>query len=146
MNFKNEFLAKLGWPYYILERLTILYALFNFIEFIFSLLKGIYNTQAIGTQANRQASAARILFAGFFGKFSKSINKIFLDAQIKENNIKLSTTPNTYNESYNNTNTLPTAPQVPSLNRNHPLSLVPRNFRNIANSRPYHIQSPFNTL
>ena len=35
----------------------------------------------------------------------------------------------------------------PALNRNHPLSLVPRNFRNlalinIANSRPNHIQSP----
>ena len=36
---KNENLAFLGWPYYTLERLTILYAMFNFIEFIFSLLK-----------------------------------------------------------------------------------------------------------
>ena len=41
----------------------------------------------------------------------------------------------------------PTAPQLPSLNRNHPLSLVQRNFRNlalvnIANSRPNHLQSP----
>ena len=66
---------------------------------------------------------------------------------MKEYNTKLSTTPNTYDESQSNTNTLPTAPQLPSLNRNHPLSLVPRNFRNlalvnIANSRPNHIQSP----
>ena len=36
------------------------------------------------TQVNRQASVARILFAGFFGIFSTSINKILLDAQIKE--------------------------------------------------------------
>ena len=28
INLKNEYLAFLGWPYYILERLTILYALF----------------------------------------------------------------------------------------------------------------------
>ena len=35
-NLKNEFL---GWPYYILERLTILYAMFNFLGFLFSLLK-----------------------------------------------------------------------------------------------------------
>ena len=121
--------------------------MFNFIGFIFSLLKGTYNTCAIHTQVNRQASVARRLFAGFFGIFSTSIDKILSDAQIKENNTKLSTTPNTYDESQNNTNTLPTAPQLTSLNRNHPLSLVPRNFRNlalvnIANSRPNHIQSP----
>ena len=121
--------------------------MFNFIGFKVSLLKSIYNTCAIHTQVNRQASVARILFAGFFGIFSTSINKILLDAQIKENNTKLSTTPNTYDESHNNTNTLPTAPQLPSLNQNHPLSLVPRNFRNLAlvnitNSRSNHMQSP----
>ena len=44
VNFKNELLAYLGRPHYILERLTILYAMFNFIGFIFSLLKRIYNT------------------------------------------------------------------------------------------------------
>ena len=33
LNLKNEFFAFLGWPYYILERLTILYAIFNFIGF-----------------------------------------------------------------------------------------------------------------
>ena len=117
--------------------------MFNFIGFIFSLLKGIYNTCAIHTEVNRQASVARLLFAGFVGKSSTSINKIFLDAQTKEYNTKLSTTPNTYDESHNNTNPLPTAPQLPSLNHNHPLSLLPQIFRNlalvnIANSRPNH--------
>ena len=86
-------------------------------------------------------------YAGFFGIFSASLNKILLDAQIKEYNKKLSTTPNTYDESHNNTKTIPTAPQLTSLNCNHLLSLVPWNFRNlalvnIANSRPNHIQSP----
>ena len=111
---KNELLAFLGWPYCILERLTILYAMFNFLGFLFSLLKGIYNTCAIQTQENKQANVARILFAGFFGIFSTSINKILLDAQIKEYNTKLSTTPNTYDNSHNNTNTTPTAPQLQS--------------------------------
>ena len=68
--FKSELLSFLGWPYYILERLTILYAMFNFIGFIFSLLKGIYNTCAIYKQVHRQASSARKLLAGFFGIFS----------------------------------------------------------------------------
>ena len=78
--------------------------MFKFVGFLFSLLKGIYNACAIHTQVNKQASVARILFAGFFGIFSTSINKILLDAQIKEYNTKLSTTPNTYDESRNDTN------------------------------------------
>ena len=122
----------------------------NFKGFFFSLLKGIYNTCAIHTQVNRQASVARILFAGFFGTFSSSINKILLDPQIKEYNTKIYTRQNTYDEEHNNINITPTAPQLPPLPQNHPLSLVPRNFRNLAitnnpNSRPNTTQSPILT-
>ena len=96
---------------------------------------------------NRQASVARILFAGFFGIFSSSINKILLDVQIKEYNTKLSTRPNTYDKEHNNVDTTPTAPQIPTLPQNHLLSLVPRNFRKLAitnnpNFRPNTTQSP----
>ena len=120
--------------------------MFNFVGFLFSLLKEIYNTCAIHTQVNRQASVARIVFAGFFGIFSSSINKILLDAQIKEYNTKKSTKQNTYDEEHNNVDTTPTAPQIPPLRQNHPLSLVPRNFRNLAitnnpNFRPITTQS-----
>ena len=99
------------------------------------------------TQVNRQASLARILFAGFFGFFSSSINKILLDAQIKEYNTKIFTRQNTYDEEHNNIEITPTAPQLPALPRNHSLSLVPRNFRNLAitnnsNFRPNIKQSP----
>ena len=100
----------------------------NFIGFLFSLLKGIYNTCAINTQVNRQASVARILFAELFGIFSSSINKILLDAQMKEFNTKIATRQNTYEEKHNNIEITPTAPQLPPLPQNHPLSLVPRNF------------------
>ena len=121
--------------------------MFNFIGFLFSLLNGIYNTCAVHTQVNRQASVARIIFVGFFRIISSSINKILLDAQIKVYNTKLSTRPNTYDEEHNNTNTLPTAPQLPNLPQNQPLSLVARNCRNLAitnppNLRPNTIQSP----
>ena len=142
-----EILAFLGWPYYILEKLTSLYAMFNFIGFLSSLLKGIYNTCAIHTLANRQASVARILFAGFFGIFSSSISKILLDAQIKEYNTKISPRQNTYDEEHNIIEITPAAPQLPPLPQNHSLSLVPRNFRNLAitnnpKSRPNIAQSP----
>ena len=93
--------------------------MFNFIGFFFSLLKGIYNTCALHTQVNCRASVARILFAGFFGIFSSSINKILLDAQIKEYNTKISTRPSTYNEEHNNVDTTPTAPQIPPLSQYH---------------------------
>ena len=95
--------------------------MFKFLGFLFSLLKGIYNTCAIHTQVNKQASVARILFSGLFELFSTSINKILLDAQMKEDNTKLSSTPNTYDESRNDTNTTPTAPQLQNLNHNQPL-------------------------
>ena len=136
VSLKNKILAFLGWPYYILERLTILYAMFHFIGFLFSLLEGIYNKCAKHTQVNRQASVARIFFAGFFGIFSSSNNKIHLDAQIKEYNTKLSKKPNTYDESHNITNILPTAPNLPNLHHNHPLSIVSRNFRNLSITNP----------
>ena len=121
--------------------------MFNFIGFLFSLLKGIYNTCTIHTQVKRQASVAGILFAEFFGIFSSSINKILLDAQIKEYNTKIARRQNTYDEEHNNIEVTPTAPQLPTLPQNHPLSLIPRNFQNLAitnnpNSRPNIPQSP----
>ena len=61
----------------------MLNAKFNFFGLLFSSLKRIYNTCAIHAQVNKQASVARILFAGFFGIFSTSINKKLLEAQIK---------------------------------------------------------------
>ena len=51
-------------------------------------LKRIYNTCAIQLQVIKQASVARILFAGFFGIFTTSINTILLMlrlANIKKN-------------------------------------------------------------
>ena len=83
----------------------------------------------------------------FFGILSSSINKILLDAQIKEYNTKISTRINTYDVEHNNVDTTPTAPQIPTLPQNHPLSLVFQNFRNLAitnnpNFRPNTTQSP----
>ena len=77
VNLKNELFAFLGWPYYILERLTILYAMFNFIGFFFSLMKGIYNPCLTHTQVNRQASVARIFFCRIFFDFSPHFFRFF---------------------------------------------------------------------
>ena len=84
--------------------------MFAFIGFLSSLLKGIQDTCAIHTQVNRQASLARMLFAIFFWSFLYFKKQKTIRRQIKEYNTKLATTPNTYDDSQNNTNTTPTAP------------------------------------
>ena len=45
---------------------------------------------------------------------------------------KLSNTPNTYDNSQNTRNTTPTTSQLHTLQNNHSLSLVSRNYRNIS--------------
>ena len=91
--------------------MTVLYATFNFIGFLFSLLKGIYNTCAKHTQVNRQARVAHVLFAELFGLLSTSVSKILLDAQMSKYNIILFTKLNTCDTPPQEiTNTTPTAP------------------------------------
>ena len=104
----------------------------SFFGFLFSFLKRIGNTCAIHTQVNKQASVARIIFAGFFEIFSTSLNKIHLDAQINISNKQPFATPNTYDNSQDNKNTITSAPQLHTLRNNHPLFLVPQNYRKIA--------------
>ena len=128
---KKELLAFLGWPNCKSERMTILCAMLIFIGFLFSLVKGIYDTCAIHTQVNRQASVARKRFSGFFGIISTSNkNEILVDAQISENNKKLCTKSNTYATPQDNTISTPTAPpHLHSPQNNQTLSLVPQNYR-----------------
>ena len=63
------------------------------------------------------------------GILSTSINKILLEAQIKEYNTKLSTTRNTYDESRNNKNITHTSPQLQNVNHN---KLTKRNFQEMS--------------
>ena len=77
-----KILAFPGWPYYILERLTILYAMFFFIGFLFSLLKRIYNTCAIHTSKLPSKCSTYIICRSFWN-FLIINQKILLDAQIK---------------------------------------------------------------
>ena len=93
------------------------------IGFLFSLLKGIYNTCAILTKG--QASVKRTLLAGFFSKdkirriFWSFLQISFFNAQISEYNKKLSTKPNTYDTPLGNTTTTPTAPSHLFNSSNH---------------------------
>ena len=102
--------------------------LLSSISFLKKNLQYMRNTHT-SKQTNKRCTYT---FCRIFGIFSTIINKSLLDAQIKEYSTKLSTTPNTNDNSQNKTNTTPIAPQLQNLNHNDPLSLVPRNFRIIA--------------
>ena len=95
VNLKNEVLSFLGWPYYILEKLTLLYARCNFFLDSSSQYWKESTTHAQYThKSTKQASVAHIFTQDFFWIiFSNSINKIPLDSQISEYNKKLSTIP-----------------------------------------------------
>ena len=82
------------------------------------------------THTSKQTSkCSKQIIRRIFRMFSTSFNKIILDAQISEYNKKLSTTPNAYDNSQGNKNLICTAPQSHNFHKNHPLSLVPRNYR-----------------
>ena len=83
--------------------MTILYVMLNFYGFLF-------NTCAIHTQVNKQASVARILYAGFFGM------QDFLEYY--------------YAGFFGNTKL--TASQLQNFHNNQPLSLIQRNYKNTA--------------
>ena len=106
--------------------------MFNFIGFSFLTLKRNLQHMCYTHTSKQTSKRSTHTLCRIFGIFSTSINKILLDAQIKEYNTKITTRQNTYDEEHNNVDTQPTAPQLPPLPNNHPLSLVPRNFRNLA--------------
>ena len=142
-------------PLYVFEdkrcykRIPIFYK--NKVHFVDTLSRRTYFWDTAVPCGSENSHNVVQLNPGFFGIFSSSINKILLDAQIKEYNRKIATRQNTYDEEHNNVEITPTAPQLPPLPQNHPLSLVPRNFRNLTithnpNFRPTISQSPIQDI
>ena len=83
---KNEILDFLGWPYYILEKLTILYAMFNFIGFLFSLLKGIYTHSSKLTSKCSTHTICRIFWNFFIISRQNSFRRTNKRIQHKNSN------------------------------------------------------------
>ena len=77
VNLKYELLAFLRWPYYILKKLTILYAKLRFHGIIFSLIIGIYKTCALKQTSKRSTHTFcrifwNILFINKLNTFRRS--------------------------------------------------------------------------
>ena len=69
---KEQILTIFGWPWYVLEKMAIIYAMISMILFITNLIINIYNAFAIHKANGKQASITKILLTGIFGIFSQT--------------------------------------------------------------------------
>ena len=79
---KEQILTIFGWPWYILEKMAIIYAMISMLLFIRNLIRKFYNAFAIHKAIGKQASITKILLTGIFGKFSEILTQLV--AQIQE--------------------------------------------------------------
>ena len=79
---KDQILSIFGWPWYILEKMAIIYAMISMILFITNLAIKFYNAFAIHKAIGKQASITKILLTGIFGIFSQTLTQLV--AQIQE--------------------------------------------------------------
>ena len=82
---KDQILTIFGWPWYILEKMAIIYAMISMILFITNLIIKFYNAFAIHKAIGKQASITKILLTGIFGIFSQTLTQLV--AQIQEENL-----------------------------------------------------------
>ena len=79
---KEQILTIFGWPWNVLEKMAIIYAMISMILFITNLIIKFYNAFAIHKVIGKQASITKILLTGIFGTFSQTLTQLV--AQIQE--------------------------------------------------------------
>ena len=79
---KEQILTIFRWPWYVLEKMAIIYAMISMILFITNLIIKFYNAFAIHKEIGKKASITKILLTGIFGIFSQTLTQ--LAAQIQE--------------------------------------------------------------
>ena len=79
---KEQILTIFGWPWYVLEKMAIIYAMIGMILFITNLIIKFYNAFAIHKAIGKQAIITKILLTGIFGIFSQTLTQLV--AQIQE--------------------------------------------------------------
>ena len=84
-NKKDQIITVFGWPWYILEKIAILYAMVNFLLFLFNIIIKFYNAFALHKALGKQVSLTRILLSGIFGIFSHTVSQLIAEAQDSDN-------------------------------------------------------------
>ena len=82
---KDQIINVFGWPWYILEKIAILFAMVNFLLFLFNIIIKIYNAFAIHKAIGKQVSLTRILLSGILGIFLHTLTQLIAEAQDSDN-------------------------------------------------------------
>ena len=83
---KEQMLTMFGWPWYVLEKMAIIYAMISMILFITNLIMKFYNVFAIHKAIGKQGSITKILLTGIFGIFSQTLTQLVAQIQEEEEN------------------------------------------------------------
>ena len=83
---KEQIITIFGWPWYVLEKMAIIYAMISMILFITILIIKFYNAFAIHKAIGKQASITKILLTGIFGIFSQTLTQLVAQIQEEEEN------------------------------------------------------------
>ena len=83
---KEQILTIFGWPWYVLEKMAIIYAMISMILFITNLIIKFYNAIAIHKAIGKQTSITKILLTGIFGIFSQTLTQLVAQIQEEEEN------------------------------------------------------------
>ena len=83
---KEQILTIFGWPWYVLEKRAIIYAMISMILFITNLIIKFYNAFALHKAIGKQASITKILLTGLFGIFSQTLTQLVAQIQEEEEN------------------------------------------------------------
>ena len=97
---KEQKLTIFGWPWYVLEKMAIIYAMIRMILFITNLIVKFYNAFPIRKAIGKQASITKILLTGIFGIFSQKLTQLI--AQIQEEDDSHNSDENNTYYGYNN--------------------------------------------
>ena len=83
---KEQILTIFGWPWYVLEKMAIIYAMISMILFITNLIIKFCNAFAIHKAIGKQASITKILLTGILGIFSQILTQLVAQIQEEEEN------------------------------------------------------------
>ena len=83
---KEQILTIFGWPWYVLEKMAIIYAMISMILFITNLIIKVYNAFAIHKAIGKQVSITKILLTGIREIFSQTLTQLVAQKQEEEEN------------------------------------------------------------
>ena len=82
---KEQILSIFGWPWYILEKMAIIYAMISMIIFLTNLIIKFYNAFAIHKAIGKQAGITKILLTRIFGIFSQTLTQLLAQNSRRRN-------------------------------------------------------------